>query len=384
MLNLATGLLSTILGAGLVVIFIVTLLLGGSSPQGGIPDQVEGIPPTLLDAYVQAAANTGQIRPSCTNMRWSILAGIGKVESNHLQDLGSDIKPNGDIDPPLYGPQLNGNGFAAISDTDNGEYDNDTVWDRAVGPMQFIPSSWEIFGQDGNGDRERDPQNVFDATLATAAHLCGDATRDFSDREQIKAAVHAYNPGGGSSPDDNQYVADVMAAIDHYDSLASLPATYDGDMHPSAAIAIEWAKGQIGTPYVWSGTCTDPQPVRASTNCDCSSLVQIAYQQAGITLNRTTTTQYYGQAHQFHQIKARNHGRLTNQDLARLQPGDLMYFDTSGPGGNPSHVGLYLGGSQMLHAPNSRETVKIIDLFEHKGGYYSTVYRGSMRPWQPA
>ncbi|MFC7331429.1 NlpC/P60 family protein [Marinactinospora rubrisoli] len=383
MLRLIKILFSSILGMALGVTVLVTTLLGSSSASG-VPAQVEGIPDVLLDAYDRAAASTEQVRPGCTGMRWSILAGIGKVESNHLADLGSDIEPNGDIDPPLYGPTLNGDGFAAIPDTDNGELDGDATWDRAVGPMQFIPSSWETYGQDGNGDGVKDPQNVYDATLATAAHLCGEGPRDFSDREQVREAVHAYNPGGGSSPDDNQYVADVMQAVDGYDALQATPADYDGSAHPAAAVAISWARQQVGTPYVWGGTCTDPQMSPASTNCDCSSLAQIAYRQAGISLQRTTTTQWYGQSGEMLQIPALSHGQLTNADLARLQPGDLLYFDTSAPGGLPSHMGIYLGGTQMIHAPNSRETVKIVDIMTEKGGYYAGVYRGAMRPWEPA
>ncbi|WP_051063664.1 C40 family peptidase [Nocardiopsis halophila] len=378
MLKLIKYLFGAIVALVMGIVLVIVLLMDGNA-AAGVPQEVEGIPPVLLDAYAQAAANTERVRPGCANMRWSILAGIGKVESNHLQDLGSDIKPDGDIDPPLYGPQLNGEEFAAIPDTDNGELDNDTEWDRAVGPMQFIPDSWARFGQDGNGDGKKDPQNVFDATLATAAHLCGSAKRDFSDREQVKAAVHAYNPGGGSSPDDNQYVADVMEALDRYDALHQVPADFDGDTHPSAATAISWAKQQLGTPYVYGGTCTDAQMTPTQGNCDCSSLAQIAYQQAGISLNRTTTAQYFGQADQFRTFPGTK--PLTNGQLARLMPGDLLYFDTGGAGGDPSHMGIYLGGTRMLHAPRTGKDVEIIELFD---GYYDVRYRGALRPWEPA
>ena len=82
--------------------------------------------------------------------------------------------------------------MAAIRDTDNGRWDDDRTWDRAVGPMQFIPSSWAIHGADGNGDGVRDPNNVADAALASAGYLCtGD--RNVSVEEDRRAAVYSYN-----------------------------------------------------------------------------------------------------------------------------------------------------------------------------------------------
>ena len=75
--------------------------------------------------------------------------------------------------PGIYGVALNGrNRTTAISDTDAGQFDNDTQWDRAVGPMQFIPSTWSIVGVDADGDAKRNPQDVDDAALATAVYLC--------------------------------------------------------------------------------------------------------------------------------------------------------------------------------------------------------------------
>ncbi len=63
-------------------------------------------------------------------------------------------------------------GNAAIPDTDGGALDHDATWDLAVGPTQFIPSSLRTYGADGNGDGRADPDNVFDAGLATARYLC--------------------------------------------------------------------------------------------------------------------------------------------------------------------------------------------------------------------
>ena len=57
-------------------------------------------------------------------------------------------------------------------DSDGGRHDGDLEFDRAVGPMQFIPTTWSRWGRDGNGDGVADPQNIFDAALAAAHYLC--------------------------------------------------------------------------------------------------------------------------------------------------------------------------------------------------------------------
>ncbi|MEU0237616.1 lytic transglycosylase domain-containing protein [Nocardiopsis sp. NPDC006198] len=196
-------------------LLIFTLLTSGNENNQGLPDSVEGIHDTLLQAYGQAASSTPDIRPDCSGMRWTILAGIGQIESNHA--AGSSISNTGDTDPRVIGPRLDGSGAGgntvAFPDSDGGQWDGDTDYDRAVGPMQFIPTSWEAYGQDGNGDGIEDPHNVFDATLAAAAHLCGSGTRDLSDREELRSALFSYNRS-------TSYVEDVLREIDAYDAMS--------------------------------------------------------------------------------------------------------------------------------------------------------------------
>ncbi|MGK5531415.1 hypothetical protein ACSNOC_12575, partial [Streptomyces sp. URMC 129] len=122
-----------------------------------------GIPATVLDAYRRAEATVDETTPGC-ELDWRVLAGIGKVESGHAR--GGAVDADGTTLSPILGPVLNGDGFASISDTDGGRWDSDTLFDRAVGPMQFIPSTWARWGADGNGDGVADPNNVYDATLA--------------------------------------------------------------------------------------------------------------------------------------------------------------------------------------------------------------------------
>ena len=83
-------------------------------------------------------------------------------------------------------------GFAAIGDSDAGRLDGDPAHDRAVGPMQFLPGTWAVYGQDANGDGVRDPQNLPDAALAAGTYLCA-AGGDVATPTGARTAVLAYN-----------------------------------------------------------------------------------------------------------------------------------------------------------------------------------------------
>lgn len=153
-----------------------------------------GIPERALRAYAGATLSVQQTHPDC-NLAWNTLAAIGFVESHHGGIFGARITDDGDLTEPVIGIALDGGeGVAAIPDTDDGELDGDTTWDRAVGPMQFIPQTWERFGVDGNGDGVADPQNIDDAALSAAHYLCTD-DRDLSDATTWIQAVASYNVG---------------------------------------------------------------------------------------------------------------------------------------------------------------------------------------------
>jgi membrane-bound lytic murein transglycosylase B len=158
--------------------------------EGGVDVSDTDLPSRVLAAYRAAAVTMEKEDPGC-HLDWPLLAGIGKVESGHAR--GGAVDAEGLTTSPILGPELSGAGdVAAIRDTDNGRWDDDPTWDRAVGPMQFIPSSWAIHGADGNGDGVRDPNNVADAALASAGYLCtGD--RNVSVEEDRRAAVYSYN-----------------------------------------------------------------------------------------------------------------------------------------------------------------------------------------------
>ncbi|MFD4597513.1 lytic transglycosylase domain-containing protein [Streptomyces sp. NPDC058464] len=148
-----------------------------------------GIPATVLDAYKKAEAELRSSKPGC-NLPWQLLAAIGKVESG--QARGGDVDAEGNTLHRILGPQLDGNGFALIADTDGGKYDGNSQYDQAVGPMQFIPSTWAWAGRDGNGDGVKDPNNVYDAALAAGHYLCRYGW-DLSVQADMNSAILSYN-----------------------------------------------------------------------------------------------------------------------------------------------------------------------------------------------
>ncbi|BBZ32026.1 lytic transglycosylase domain-containing protein [Mycolicibacterium confluentis] len=150
------------------------------------------MPVTALEAYAYAARVAEVVNPTC-QLAWPTLAGIGMVESHHGTYRGSTVKPNGDVRPPIRGVRLDGTaGNMMIPDTDGGELDGDGHLDRAMGPMQFIPDTWKLYGVDANNDGEISPDNIDDAALSAAGYLCSRG-KDLSKPKGWMAALRAYN-----------------------------------------------------------------------------------------------------------------------------------------------------------------------------------------------
>ncbi|GGN69086.1 lytic transglycosylase [Streptomyces albiflavescens] len=235
------------------------------SPTTGTPvstgDAEAGIPATVLDAYKKAEASLRGSKPGC-NLPWQLLAAIGKVESG--QARGGRVDASGTTYSPILGPVLNGNGFANISDTDNGAYDGDSTHDRAVGPMQFIPSTWEWAGRDGNGDGKKDPNNIYDAALAAGHYLCR-FDHDMSVQSQMNASILSYN-------NSTAYLNTVLSWLEYYrkgthevpDGTGTLPSHNSDDnagASPSPTpTAPSTPSPRPSTPKPGDGGSTSPSP----------------------------------------------------------------------------------------------------------------------------
>ena len=142
----------------------------------------------LMNAYLGAVRGA----PAACRLRAEVLAAIAQVESG---SAGGQTLSGHRVVPGVYGPLLSGGEVAAVPDTDEGRLDGDEQWDRAVGPMQFIPSAWAAFGADGDGDGSADPQNVYDAVVSTSLYLCAGG-RDLSQPTELASAILSYNHSG--------------------------------------------------------------------------------------------------------------------------------------------------------------------------------------------
>ncbi|MCW2841395.1 MAG: hypothetical protein JWR55_2878 [Aeromicrobium sp.] len=151
-----------------------------------------GIPSAALYAYRRAETLLGKADESC-NLPWNLVAAIGRVESNHGRTNGNSLDGDGVATPGIYGVLLDGkDGRARITDTDNGEIDDNTVLDRAVGPMQFIPGTWKSIAVDSDNDDAKNPQDIDDAATSAGIYLCA-GEGDLSDPSDTAAAVKRYN-----------------------------------------------------------------------------------------------------------------------------------------------------------------------------------------------
>lgn len=190
-------------GTGLMLgapLFVVTAAMGDTQPEPSSV-AVEDIPGRFLELY------RGAVAAQCPTLPWSVLAAVGKIESNHGRHGGGELQPDGRIDPPIIGIPLDGTrGTAVILDTDGGRLEGDAVYDRAVGTMQFIPSTWRSYGMDASGDGVADPHNAIDATWSAARYLCALGADDSS---RVADALWSYNNSW-------EYVDDVLAQAATY------------------------------------------------------------------------------------------------------------------------------------------------------------------------
>ena len=190
------------------------------------------VPDAALRAYRKAAATMATTSPGC-GIPWTMLAAIGRVESNHGRYGGSQLGSDGVSRPAIVGPRLDGAGpFAAIPDSEGGRLDGDKLWDRAVGPMQFLPTTWRSVGRDGDGDGVANPNDLDDAALGSAVYLCG--AGDLSEESGRARAAFRYNQS-------DYYVALVLAYERGYSTgvfaIPSAPAPSEDDLAAEKAQA---------------------------------------------------------------------------------------------------------------------------------------------------
>jgi cell wall-associated NlpC family hydrolase len=262
---------------------------GGAGAQPDEATDARSIPANYLGLYKKAGEAYG--------LPWNLLAGIGKVETNHGQSNLPGVR--------------SGENFAG-----------------AGGPMQFLAATWAAFAVDGNSDGKKDRYDPEDAIPGAARYLKHNGAPN-----RMRTAVFMYNHSW-------DYVDLVLAWARRYASGGFTVVQADGAVCEDnellngisdAVIAkvIGFAMAQRGKRYIFGAAGPDAW--------DCSSLVQAAYRQVGATIPRTTFGQWpFGK-------------RIRN---GTERPGDLVFF-YSGPNsspGHPGHVGMVIGGGKMVAA----------------------------------
>ncbi|MGK5444716.1 lytic murein transglycosylase [Micromonospora sp. URMC 105] len=167
-----------------------------------------GISPVAMQAYGYAELVLAETNRSC-QLSWTTLAAIGYVESRHGQANGAGLQSTGRAEPEIIGDPLDGQGGRMrITDTDRGLFDRDTVYDRAIGPMQFIPTTWQEIGADADNDGRKDPHDLDDAALAAGRYLCKGG-RNMTIPGDWWGAILSYN-------DVRRYAQDVFDRANQY------------------------------------------------------------------------------------------------------------------------------------------------------------------------
>ncbi|QGN46704.1 lytic murein transglycosylase [Micromonospora sp. WMMD558] len=167
-----------------------------------------GIAPVAMQAYGYAELVLAQTNRSC-GLSWTTLAAIGHVESAHGQANGARLGTDGRAAPEIIGLPLDGrDNRMLIRDTDRGVLDRDTTYDRAIGPMQFIPTTWQEVGADADNDGRKDPHDIDDAALAAANYLCK-GSRNLTIAGDWWNAILSYN-------DVRAYAQDVFDRANQY------------------------------------------------------------------------------------------------------------------------------------------------------------------------
>ncbi len=286
----------------------------GTAGQPPVGAKAKSIPSNYLSWYKKVGQQYG--------VPWTILAGIGTVESNNGQTA-------------LPGVHSGQNGFGAAGPMQIGiEGASGNSW----GGAPIHPASQVVSGvatdEDGNGVASvYDPP---DAIAGAAKYLL-----EFGVQNSPSAAIFAYNHlqsyvqsvlyYAGQYAGGNFSVASaVMPAADSAAGCVQTAGGVPAVQAPTQAVAtaITFAEQQLGKPYLWGGTGPDA--------FDCSGLVMMAYRTAGIGIARTSQAQW-----------------ATEQRVpaSQVQPGDLVFFaGADGTTTDPGHVGMVIGNGKMIEA----------------------------------
>lgn len=243
--------------------------------ESSAPQQLSssGIPARAKAAYITAAGQVATLAPGC-KLPWTLIAAIGRVESNHARYGGSTlIASSGRALPAILGVRLDGSkaGTSVIRDTDRGTLDGDPQYDRAVGPMQFMPATWRAFALDADGDGATNPQDIDDAALAAGRYLCtgATATADLSTAQGQWSAAFRYN-----------------RSTNYANLVLALSTTYATG---KPAIVVQPKNATTTVPTVTLTVTPGPVPTPTTAPTSTTTVTQTSTSSAGATVTTTVT-----------------------------------------------------------------------------------------------
>ena len=295
------------------------------------------------------------------NVPWTVLAGIGKVESD-------------DGRTPLPGVASDANAFGAAGPMQIGiEGASGNSWGGA--PVHAASEVVNGVATDEDGDGVASVYDPADAIAGAAKYLVAHGAQ-----QNISAAIFAYNHA-------DWYVQEVLSWASTYATggFTVAEVTTNGGsgadsggtgqsctqnsvlasfVAPNAAVetAVNYAEQQLGKPYLWGGTGPD--------SFDCSGLVMMAYQAANITIPRTSEDQW---------------AQLPHVAASKVLPGDLVFFaGGDGTVEHPGHVGLVIGKNTMIEAYATGTPIRISSFGTPQSAPGDTQVVGFAQPWPNA
>jgi peptidoglycan DL-endopeptidase CwlO len=295
------------------------------------------------------------------NVPWTILAGVGKVES----DDGRTTLP---------GVNSGSNSFGAAGPMQIGiQGASGNSWGGAARHAASVAVGGVATDEDGDGiDSVYDPA---DAIAGAAKYLV-----EHGVQQNAASAIFAYNhadwyvqevlswastyaAGGFTVADVNQ--TGNNTAVTSATGAGGQSCTQNGQLAsfvaPNAIVsqAVNYAQAQLGKPYLWGGTGPDA--------FDCSGLMLMAYRSAGVGIPRTSQAQWLG---------------LPHVPADKVVPGDLVFFAGSdGTPTAPGHVGLVIGKNTMIEAYATGTPIRVstFGTAQSPGGDGAVV--GYAQPW---
>jgi cell wall-associated NlpC family hydrolase len=353
-----------VVGMGLLSLLAVPIMIGtnaffaasagcsgqqtGTTGQPAPAPRAKSIPANYLSWYQKVGNQYG--------VPWTILAGIGTVESDNGQSTLPGVS-SGENAFGAAGPMQIGIGGAAGN-----------VW----GGLPVHPASEVVDGvaTDEDGGPDASVYDPADAIAGAAKYLLAAGIQT-----NPSAAIFSYNHlqsyvesvlyYAGAYAGGNFTV--VSADLPSSSTVAGCATTSTGissidSPNEVVATAIGYAEDQIGKPYLFGGTGPDA--------FDCSGLVMMAYRAAGVDIERTSEQQWATE---------------TRVPASEVQPGDLVFFAGSdGTPTSPGHVGLVIGNGEMIEAYANGFPIRVSTYGMPSSAPGDQTVVGFTRPWATA